>query len=141
MMNSVRHRMKKRNPSSGQNGELVHWWLLVHSSRIIARGQLDGWKGLIGRFEEWRLIQDEPGQMKVGVHPFRFEKGWVGIKSHGSLYCIYNWYLVFSGCIMEYSCDVLQGCLIACFDFWKFISVILIFNNPIRNPIRMAIMN
>jgi hypothetical protein len=23
-------RMKKRSPSSGQNGELVHWWVLVH---------------------------------------------------------------------------------------------------------------
>jgi hypothetical protein len=23
--------MKKHNPSSGQNGQLVHWWLLVHS--------------------------------------------------------------------------------------------------------------
>jgi hypothetical protein len=23
--------MKKRNPSSGQNGQLVHWWLLIHS--------------------------------------------------------------------------------------------------------------
>jgi hypothetical protein len=21
--------MKKRNPSSGQNGQLVHWWLLI----------------------------------------------------------------------------------------------------------------
>jgi hypothetical protein len=24
------HQMKKRNPSSGQDGQLVHWWLLVH---------------------------------------------------------------------------------------------------------------
>jgi hypothetical protein len=22
--------MKKRGPSNGQNGELVHWWVLVH---------------------------------------------------------------------------------------------------------------
>jgi len=22
---------EKRNPSSGQNGQLVHWWLLIHS--------------------------------------------------------------------------------------------------------------
>jgi len=22
--------MKKRNPSSGQNGQLVHWWLQIH---------------------------------------------------------------------------------------------------------------
>jgi len=27
----IRHRMKKRNPSSGQNDQLVHWWLLIHS--------------------------------------------------------------------------------------------------------------
>jgi hypothetical protein len=30
-MNPIRRRLKKRNPSSGQNGQLVHWWLLVHS--------------------------------------------------------------------------------------------------------------
>jgi hypothetical protein len=29
-MNPIRRRMKKCNPSSGQNGQLVHWWLLVH---------------------------------------------------------------------------------------------------------------
>jgi len=27
----ISHRMKKCRPSSGQNGQLVHWWLLVHS--------------------------------------------------------------------------------------------------------------
>jgi hypothetical protein len=31
VMNPIRRRMKKRNPSSGQNGQLVHWWLLIHS--------------------------------------------------------------------------------------------------------------
>jgi hypothetical protein len=30
VMNPIRRRMKKRNPSSGQNGQLVHWWLLIH---------------------------------------------------------------------------------------------------------------
>jgi hypothetical protein len=34
LMNPIRHRMKKRNPSSGQNGQLVHWWLPVHSGRF-----------------------------------------------------------------------------------------------------------
>jgi hypothetical protein len=33
VMNPIRRRMKKRNPSSGQNGQLVHWWLLIHSGR------------------------------------------------------------------------------------------------------------
>jgi hypothetical protein len=28
--------MKKRNPSSGQNGQLVHWWLLIHSGQTQA---------------------------------------------------------------------------------------------------------
>ncbi len=79
--------------------------------------------------------------MRVGVHPFWFDKGWVGIRSHGSLYCMYNWYLVFSGCAMEYSCDVLQGRLITCFDLRKFTSAILVFNHLVRNPIRMAIVN
>jgi hypothetical protein len=32
-MNPIWRRMKKCNPSSGQNGQLVHWWLLVHSGR------------------------------------------------------------------------------------------------------------
>jgi hypothetical protein len=27
--------MKKRNPSSGQNGQLVHWWVLIHSGPQI----------------------------------------------------------------------------------------------------------
>jgi len=31
VMSPIRRRMKKRNPSSGQNGQLVHWWLLIHS--------------------------------------------------------------------------------------------------------------
>jgi hypothetical protein len=31
LMNLICRRMKKRSPSSGQNGQLVHWWLLVHS--------------------------------------------------------------------------------------------------------------
>ncbi len=31
VMNPIRCRMKKRKASSGQNGQLVHWWLLVHS--------------------------------------------------------------------------------------------------------------
>ncbi len=31
VVNPIRRQMKKRNPSSGQNGQLVHWWLLIHS--------------------------------------------------------------------------------------------------------------
>jgi hypothetical protein len=30
-MNPIWRRMKKCNPSNEQNGQLVHWWLLVHS--------------------------------------------------------------------------------------------------------------
>jgi hypothetical protein len=33
-MNPIRRQMKKRNPSSGQNGQLVHWWLLIHSGQL-----------------------------------------------------------------------------------------------------------
>jgi hypothetical protein len=42
VMNPIRRRMKKRNPSSGQNGQLVHWWLLIHSGRAVmgARSRL-----------------------------------------------------------------------------------------------------
>jgi len=34
VMNPIRRQMKKRNPSSGQNGQLVHWWLLIHSGHV-----------------------------------------------------------------------------------------------------------
>jgi hypothetical protein len=34
VMNPIRRQMKKRNPSSGQNGQLVHWWLLIHSGQL-----------------------------------------------------------------------------------------------------------
>jgi hypothetical protein len=30
-MSPIRRQMKKRNPSGGQNGQLVHWWVLIHS--------------------------------------------------------------------------------------------------------------
>jgi len=41
--------MKKRSPSSGQNGQLVHWWLLVHSGQWAAdmeTGPKLGWLAL-----------------------------------------------------------------------------------------------
>jgi hypothetical protein len=34
VMNPIRRQMKKCKASSGQNGQLVHWWLLVHSGRL-----------------------------------------------------------------------------------------------------------
>ncbi len=34
VMNPIRRRMKKCKVSSGQNGQLVHWWLLVHSGHL-----------------------------------------------------------------------------------------------------------
>ncbi len=33
-MNPIWHRMKKCSPSNGQNGQLMHWWLLVHSGHM-----------------------------------------------------------------------------------------------------------
>jgi hypothetical protein len=39
-MNPIRRQMKKRNPSSGQNGQLVHWWLLIHSGPLVGAGSL-----------------------------------------------------------------------------------------------------
>jgi hypothetical protein len=35
VMNHIWHQMKKRSPFSGQNGQLVHWWLLVHSGPFV----------------------------------------------------------------------------------------------------------
>jgi hypothetical protein len=32
-MNPIQRRMKKCNPSSEQNDQLVHWWLLVQSGQ------------------------------------------------------------------------------------------------------------
>jgi len=43
VMNPIRRQMKKRNPSSGQNGQLVHWWLLIHSGRD-RRGKEPEWE-------------------------------------------------------------------------------------------------
>jgi hypothetical protein len=34
VMSPIRRQMKKRNPTSGQNGQLVHWWLLIHSAQV-----------------------------------------------------------------------------------------------------------
>jgi hypothetical protein len=34
VMSPIRRQMKKRNPSGGQNGQLVHWWVLIHSGRF-----------------------------------------------------------------------------------------------------------
>jgi hypothetical protein len=40
VMSPIRRGMKKRNPSSGQNGQLVHWWLLIHSGLTWSPYQL-----------------------------------------------------------------------------------------------------
>ncbi len=42
VMNPIRRRMKKHKASSGQNGQLVHWWLLVHSGRNQQHQQVLG---------------------------------------------------------------------------------------------------
>ncbi len=64
VMSPIRRRMKKRNPSGGQNGQLVHWWLLIHSAphpglsngtRSVARGTI-----------VWKLSTWQPNrQMKT----------------------------------------------------------------------------
>jgi len=41
VMSPIWRRMKKRNPANGQNGQLVHWWLLIHSGH--SHGRPDGW--------------------------------------------------------------------------------------------------
>ncbi len=33
VMNPIWRRMKKHNPSNGQNGQLMHQWMLVHFGR------------------------------------------------------------------------------------------------------------
>ncbi len=36
VMSPIRRRMKKCNPSSGHNSQLVHWWLLIHFDPFVA---------------------------------------------------------------------------------------------------------
>jgi len=63
VMNPIWRRMKKRNPSSGQNGQLVHWWLLIHSVRmglgywyLLVCGFYRCWvRTSVGRFSEIRI--------------------------------------------------------------------------------------
>ncbi len=43
VMNPIRRPMKKRNPSSGHNGQLVHWWVLIHSGRRADDEDVFGW--------------------------------------------------------------------------------------------------
>jgi hypothetical protein len=45
--------MKKLSPSSGQNGQLVHWWLLVRSSQFSHHN-------LILLFELFHIYQSGP---------------------------------------------------------------------------------
>jgi hypothetical protein len=40
VMNPIRRQMKKCKASSGQNDQLVHWWLLVHSGQNIGRSKV-----------------------------------------------------------------------------------------------------
>jgi len=51
VMNPIWRQMKKRTPSSGQNGQLVHWWLLVDSAHLPvvsdATGSMLGTKHMI----------------------------------------------------------------------------------------------
>jgi len=39
-MNPIWCRMKKHSPSNGQNDQLVHWWLLVHSGCDLGWGSM-----------------------------------------------------------------------------------------------------
>ncbi len=51
VMSPIRRRMKKRNPSGGQNGQLVHWWLLIHSAQMSPVGQVAIMSGGDGSFQ------------------------------------------------------------------------------------------
>ncbi len=55
-MNPILCRMKKRSPSSGQNGQLVHWWLLFHSAPRVRTGSI---RRIELGFEEigWEIAQ------------------------------------------------------------------------------------
>jgi hypothetical protein len=52
VMSPIRRQMKKRNPSGGQNGQLVHWWVLIHSGP--KKGACDDeQQGFIFNFVRW----------------------------------------------------------------------------------------
>ncbi len=40
VMSPIQRQMKKRNPSGGQNDQLVHWWVLIHSGLLLV--EMDG---------------------------------------------------------------------------------------------------
>ncbi len=63
VMNPIRRRMKKRDPSSGQNGQLVHWWLLVHSGPSCTGRNSENICS-----EQWRrLVNETQFTTKIGA--------------------------------------------------------------------------
>jgi hypothetical protein len=62
VMSPIRRRMKKRNPSSGQNGQLVHWWLLIHSGQeksvedVVTIGPTAQATLVDLKFEKWKVL-------------------------------------------------------------------------------------
>jgi hypothetical protein len=58
-MNPIWCRMKKRSPSSEQNSQLVHWWLLVHSGPVSGGMSLAYTAGGPNAHNEQSLIRGE----------------------------------------------------------------------------------
>ncbi len=95
VMSPIWRRMKKCNPSSGQNGQLVHWWLLIHSGRaLVAAGSLQPCFQTLPEFEvschrrleaEWKLPKIQEGFQRV---PFSCMKNHLG-------FFFENWYLTY----------------------------------------------
>jgi hypothetical protein len=56
VMSPIRRQMKKRNPSGGQNGQLVHWWVLIHSGRIT-----------VGSFPAYTHVAQQQTTTDLGV--------------------------------------------------------------------------
>jgi hypothetical protein len=76
MMNPIWRWMKKCNPSSGHNGQLVHWWMLVHFGPFVttALGYMR-WIVYLGTFEvEETCICKVSRQHSLEIHRSRLLK-------------------------------------------------------------------
>jgi len=75
VMSPIGCRMKKCNPSSGQNGQVVHWWLLIHSGPFPCLQRKKWFK----KKKEQLISSDyydafEPATIKTGNAPWSSQK-------------------------------------------------------------------
>jgi len=75
--------MKKCNPSHGQNGQLVHWWVLVHSGRKSQETNMQHGEGPGGWGTRYRGLS-EPAP--VTAPPVQRNPLWVSLVGWSSVF-------------------------------------------------------